>query len=45
MSIKTSKISCFSFSFKLNGKKKVLLKNMVWMGVTKTFLLEGEFDD
>ena len=31
MSIKISKISYFSFSFKLN-EKKVPLKNMVWRG-------------
>ena len=29
-SIKKSKISYFSFTFKLNEKKKVPLKNMVW---------------
>ena len=40
MSIKTAKISYFSFSFKLN-EKKVPLKNMVWRGgATKKFSLE-----
>ena len=32
VSIKISKISYFSFSFKLNEKKKVALKNVVWKG-------------
>ena len=30
MSIKISKISSFSFSFKLNEEKKMLLKKLIW---------------
>ena len=42
MNIKISRIRYFSFSFKLNEKKKVALKLMVWRrGVTRKFLLEG----
>ena len=45
MNIKISRIRYFSFSFKLNEKKKVALKLMVWRrGVTRKFLLEGGFD-
>ena len=42
VSIKISKISKFSFTFKLNEKKKVPLK-MIWRGggVTGKYLLEG----
>ena len=38
MSIKISKISYFSFTFKLNEKKKLLLKKLVWWGE-----LQGNF--
>ena len=38
MSIKISKISSFSFSFKLNEEKKMLLKKLVWRGVYKKIL-------
>ena len=42
MSITRTKISYFSFSFKLNEKKKVLLKNMVWTGgLQETFCWRG----
>ena len=42
VSIKISKISKFSFTFKLNEKKKVPLK-MIWSGggITGKYLLEG----
>ena len=38
MSIKISKISYFSFTFKVNEKKKLLLKKLVWWGE-----LQGNF--
>ena len=41
VSIKISEISYFSFSFKINEKKKVLLKNSFESGVTRTNLSEG----
>ena len=45
MNIKKSKISNFSFRFKLNDKEKVPLKNMVWTGgLTGKNFLEGGFD-
>ena len=42
VSIIISKMSYFSFTFTLNGKKKVLFKSMIWRGgVTRKYLLEG----
>ena len=33
VSIEISKMIHFSFTFKLNEKRKVLLKNMIWRGI------------
>ena len=41
VSIKMFKISYFSFFFKFNEKKKVLLKYGLERGLTSKFLLEG----
>ena len=42
-STKLAKINYFSFIFKFNENKKVLLKNMVWRGgLTIKALLEGD---
>ena len=45
MSIKIFKISYFSFTFKLNEKKKAPLKNIIWKEgeVTRKFSLEEGF--
>ena len=42
MSIKIPKISSFSFSFKLNEEKKMLLKKLVWRwGLQETSCWRG----
>ena len=44
LSTKISKFSYFSFTFKLNGKKKMPLKNSLEKGVTRKILLEERLD-
>ena len=42
VSIIISKMSYFSFTFTLNGKKKVLFKSMIWRGgVTRKYFWRG----